>query len=168
MIRGPLASKLALCEEDDIKGESVVRWRGPGGVVPSLLIYTFASLGIALIVHPEMPHQGIGTAWIIFTMLVVVVWCMVTERGIWPVWRRLLAVPGAWVLHGLLTWPASGLVMPFRNLVFPELLDYFGVYLASVPLVLWAMWHSRVFVEQLPSPAPTETDSESDGPAQRC
>ena len=131
--------------------------------MPSLLIYTFASLGIALIVHPQMPNQGIGTAWIIFTMLVLVAWCMVTERGLWPIWKRLLAVPGAWVLHGLLTWPASGLVMPFRNLMFPGLVDYLAVYFASVPLVLWAMWHSRVFMELLPSSAEADADDPADG-----
>ena len=125
---------------------SGVEWSSRPKAIAAFVGYTLASFGVALAIHPAAPHQGIGTAWIILMMLVAVSVCMVTERALWGIWRRFLAVPGSWFAHAVLHWPAAAIGRLFYSTGFPELVDYVSVYLATVPIVLWAMWHSRLFV----------------------
>ena len=120
------------------------------------MIYTLAGLGVALGTHFISPDYMIGVGLITLAMVAMIVVCMATERGLWPLWKRILAVPAAWVAQGILGWPAMifGRVLCLVGL--PAYSEYATVYIASAPLVLWAMWHSRLFVQEVPREAPVE------------
>jgi hypothetical protein len=89
--------------------------------------------------------QGPETGWIIMIMLLLVGVCMYAERGDWKLWQRIGFVPLAWAIHAILSIPA-GLVVGFLTFaVRPQLTDRATAFAASIPIVLYAMIHSRLF-----------------------
>lgn len=122
------------------------RWRW-GRVALALIIYWLTStVGAGLLVRTGYSSSEQG--WIIILMLSFVSICMVTERGQWSTWKRLGFVPLAWLVHAVLTPLTLGLGILVYQSGRPELLDRAITFFASIPVVLWAMWRSRLFVAQ--------------------
>ena len=88
--------------------------------------------------------------WIAFVMLVFTTVCMITHRGQWPISWRVGFVPAASILHALISVPMVVVVLFVR----PELQDRAVSFLSSLPVVLFAMRHSRLFV--IPEAEPAE------------
>lgn len=110
----------------------------------ALLIYWFASVtGASLFVS-----SGQEWGWIVLLMLVVIATCMITERGQWPWWGRVIWVPASWLLHGLAAIPIGLLALPFFA-ARPELADRGIAFLTSIPFVVYSMWRSRLFTEAI-------------------
>lgn len=51
-------------------------------------------------------NQSAEGAWVILVMLVLVTICMVAERGHWEIWKRVAAVPAAWLAQAVLQAPS--------------------------------------------------------------
>jgi hypothetical protein len=96
---------------------------------------------------------GAESGWIILLMLVLVSICMGTERGDWQIRKRVGFVPLVWLLHAVLSLPAGILVV---GIVSPELLDRALTFVASLPIAIFAMRRSWLFV------APTEEAERDD------
>lgn len=97
-------------------------------------------------------------AWIIAIMFVFTALCMVTECGDWKSWQRIGFVFVALFVHALLTVPAAftfGLLMYMGDR--QHLVDRATVFWASIPIVVYAMRRSRLFVK--PVKEATEGDA---------
>ena len=106
-----------------------------------LILYWLVSMTVAgLIARAEV-------GWIIMCMLIVIIVCMVTERGRWRPWKRVLFVPLAWIAQPLLSIPVLFTVGFFLLSLGREgLIDRAVTFISSLPLVLFAMRQSRLFV----------------------
>lgn len=92
-------------------------------------------------------HAGRESGWIILLMVVLVSICMVTERGQWKVWQRIGFVFLAWMAHAILTIPVALGIGPLLLLGDRVALVDRGVsFVATVPIVVFAMRRSRLFV----------------------
>lgn len=85
---------------------------------------------------------------IVLLMLAAVAACMLTERGEWPVWKRIAFVPAAFIAHTAicvqLAYEATFLTWT------PVHMFQGGTALAaSLPIVAYAMWRSRLFVKSV-------------------
>jgi len=123
------------------------RWR-QGRLWLSLLLYwLIATAGISIIAdHLPNSHEG---GWIILVMLVSVSICMITERGHWKVWQRIGFVPLAWVVEAILAPLFAFSIGAFVYASgYPHLVNYVTSFFSSLPIVIFAMWHSRLFVRQ--------------------
>jgi len=79
-------------------------------------------------------------------MIILVSVCAVTERGRWRTWQRIALVPAAWIAQALLNVPAVLVVgMPVWAWR-PEIADRVTSLAASVPVVIFTMRQSRLFV----------------------
>lgn len=87
-------------------------------------------------------------------MLVLVTVCMFTERGRWKMWHRIAAIPAAWIGQALLQVPA--LVAVGRR---PDIAERMVSLAASLPVVIFAMRQSRLFVTRHANPAQESRDT---------
>lgn len=92
---------------------------------------------------------GDGVPVIAAVFFGIVILCMATERGGWPLIRRAAFVPASLVAHAVLTVPAAaalGILAhdPERTRSAAEGRAVF--LLASLPVLAYAMWRSRLFV----------------------
>ena len=82
----------------------------------------------------------------ILVMLVLVIVCAATERGRWRLWKRIALVPGAWLAQAVLQIPAVFAVGLPIAMWRPDVVERMIGLAASVPVVIFAMRHSRLFV----------------------
>ena len=123
----------------------------------AILIYWFlGTLGAgALARWGAQRHEE---AWVISLMLLFVIVCTSTERGRWKVWQRVAFVPAAWLGHALLSVPAVLAVgIPLAAGPRPDFADRMVTLVASIPVIVFAMRQSRLFVRRV---------SETDAPVQ--
>ena len=109
---------------------------------PALVGYWLVCTGGAGVLT-RLGGANAGNGWIILVMLVLVSICMGTERGDWQIWKRVGFVPLVWILHAVLSLPAGIVVV---GIVSPELLDRALTFVASLPIAIFAMRRSRLFV----------------------
>ena len=140
-----------------MEGTKQYRWL-PACFWLGLLAYSLiATVGARVVIGLLRYPQRYESAWVILVMLVFISACMATERGAWPVWKRVAFVPAAWVAVGILELPASFLFVPLIWAGQRALLDQGIAFVASLPLVILAMRRSRMFatrVQDAPDVAP--------------
>jgi hypothetical protein len=114
-----------------------------------LVAYWLVSTGIAGIGVRLGNSDRVAAGSIIMMMVVFVIACMATERGQWKTWQRVGFVPLAWIVHALLTPVAVFTLLAF-GVTSESRVFYRGTdFLASIPVVLYAAWRSRLFVTQV-------------------
>ncbi len=92
----------------------------------------------------SMPRAA-GEAWITLAMLVFVTVCMTTHRGNWSRWKKIAFVLAAWIVQTILMIPIAIVLAVFV----PQIginLDKSVIFLASLPVIVFAMRYSREFV----------------------
>ncbi len=117
-------------------------WLGLGAF---WLVSTFGSMGM-----PKAAGEGLIT----LAMLVFVIVCMTTHRGNWSRWKKIGFVLAAWIVQLILMIPigiALAIFVPQIGLVH---LDKSIIFLASLPVVIFAMRYSREFVRLAEGPPP--------------
>lgn len=110
-----------------------------------VLYWLTAMIGAGMIASVDGHARESG--WIVLTMVVLVSICMVTERGQWKVWQRIGLVFLAWIVQAILTIPIALVVVPL--LLLGNRADFAdrGVsFVATIPVVVFAMRRSRLFV----------------------
>lgn len=97
----------------------------------------FAALIVAALCTYEVTKAdvNVGNSAVIVTLGLVVL-CMATERGRWQWWKRFLFVPVVFI--------AAAALKPL-----------------AIPIAIYAMWQSRLFVE--PKKQPSEKGAEFRG-----
>lgn len=106
---------------------------------------------VAMIGAGVVAQEGAGgreAGWIIFVMLALVSICMASERGQWKVWKKVGLVPLTWLAHSALALPTAltvgvSLAQSGRS----YLVDRGIAFVASIPIVIFAMRRSTWFVE---------------------
>lgn len=93
--------------------------------------------------------DGDGVPVVAAVYFCIIIVCMATERGGWTVLKRAAFVPASLAAHAFLTLPAAaalGILMydPDRVRSIAEQRAVF--ILASLPVLAYAMWRSRLFV----------------------
>ena len=119
-------------------------WR-PARAWLCLIVYWLLSLGGAGVLAKSGMPSSQEFGYVIFIMLVLVSACMLTERGEWKLWRRVLWVPGSWLLHASLCASVIGFIGAMfagRSEFEARATSFFG----SLPIVLISMRRSRLFV----------------------
>jgi hypothetical protein len=112
----------------------------------TLVLYWFTCTAGAGALARLGAAESAERAWVISLMLVLVTVCMVTERGRWKIWQRVAAVPVAWITQALLQVPAVVVVgMPIA-LGRPDVAERMIGLAASLPVVIFAMRQSHLFV----------------------
>jgi hypothetical protein len=125
-------------------------------VVPNagvgILAFSLAGLVVPSILTFSIGRPAAGTGIAIFSMIVFVVICMATECRGWPRWRKIAFVPATWILQALLSIPALltvGIVM--RSLGLNYMIDSSMNFAAALPIVLFSMRRSTIFVSAQPT-----------------
>ena len=83
---------------------------------------------------------------ITLVMLVFVIVCMITHRGNWSAWKKIIVVPAAWIVQLTLQLPVAIGLSPFLAWIEPTKGDRVIVLFSSLPVVIFAMRYSRLFV----------------------
>ncbi len=112
-----------------------------------LFFYWLITIGVAGILARSPKFQSLELGWVIIAMLLSVCICMATERGEWRIWQRIGFIPVAWFLHPLLMIPfqfSIGLLL--YKLGRFHLIDRSTAFWGSLPIVIFAMRRSRLFV----------------------
>ena len=131
------------------------RWR-PGPTLLGLLVFSLVSASGAGGIAAARGEVGTQCGYVTFVMVAMISLCMLTGRGNWPWWKRLLFVPVAWIAQVPLSLAACFVVLPLALLVGrPTLIDPAGSLVASIPLVVFAMRRSRLFVVDTDSGGPS-------------
>lgn len=102
-----------------------------------------ALVGVLMLVDSGSGKNGPG--WIILLMLIVVSVCMWTEKGRLQTWHRIGFVFLSWILQtllGLMVYLCIGIFLGPSSPYF----DSIVAFLSSVPIVIFAMRQSRLFV----------------------
>lgn len=120
-------------------GVGILAFSLVGLVVPSILTFTTG-------------RPAAGTGVLILAMIVLVVICMSTECSGWPRWRKIAFVPAAWLLQALLSIPALLTVgMLMKSLGLNYMIDSSMNFAAALPIVLFSMRRSTIFVSAQPT-----------------
>jgi hypothetical protein len=110
------------------------------------LAYSVAVVGGVVVIEA----RGVGVTATIHlfraALLLFFSLCMLTERGGWGLWRRIAFVAGAWLAFCYVALPLVFVVLTLCAPAYPPLITEVAIYGGSVPLVMWAMRHSRLFV----------------------
>ena len=88
---------------------------------------------------------------------------MATERGEWKTWQRVGFVFLAWIVQAVLAIPVLltiGMLMGAAGRL--NLVDRAVTFFASIPVVIFAMRHSRLFVQLRNAPAGTQQVTAAD------
>ena len=124
--------------------ETAYRWQHARLGLCLLLYWLGCMIGAGVLARAGAAKAE--TAWIVLAMLVVVTVCMITERGRWKTWQRIMCVPLAWVAQPLFAIPVA---LTIGVLVFgagrKDLVDGTITFRSSLPGVLFAMRQSRLF-----------------------
>ena len=124
-----------------------------------LLYWLISMIGAGIIArlteYPVFSHE-IGP--MVISMLILVSVCMATERGRWKRWQKICFVPFAYILHVVLFLPGLFLLSPLAS---RHLVGRGACFIASLPIVVFAMRQSRLFVfrHEKDSKAPQEDNS---------
>ena len=109
---------------------------------PGLILYWLIATGGAKFIE-ERYEAG----WVILIMLIFISICMITERGQWKLWQRRGLVPLSWIVEALLSPFAAFTV---GALVYSSgrehLVDRAIAFFASLPIIIFAMRKSKLFV----------------------
>jgi hypothetical protein len=76
---------------------------------------------------------------------------MTTQRSGWRVWKRVLFLPACFIAHVVLTIPAAaalGILMYSFNHVRSVAEQRAVFILASIPILVYSMWQSSLFVRE--------------------
>ncbi len=83
-------------------------------------------------------------------MLILAAVCVFTERFSLTLWKKIVLIPGAFIVHAIFTIPAAITlgVLKFS----PDHIRTQGehqaiFFLSSLPVVVFVMWCSRIFVK---------------------
>lgn len=147
------------------KGNRLADWHegptGPAGWkrVPSLLALAgyVAVAGLSSDIARVLGYPGTdGVRVIAISFFAVIVLCMFTERGRWPLWKRLAFLPASFLAHVVLTVPAAAALGVLRHS--PDHVRTVGeqravFLLASFPILIVAMRQSRLFMRTSRRPA---------------
>jgi hypothetical protein len=131
------------------KNDTTAHWNHRNLWIAIVLYWTFAIFSSeieSLFGFPE--GDGVDAISVVFFLIVIL--CMITERGTMKIWQRIAAVPVAFLLHAALTIPASSAlgVLKYAPDHVRTLGEQRAVFLiASLPVLLLAMWRSRPFVK---------------------
>jgi hypothetical protein len=140
------------------------RWQ-PARLWLALILYWLASMIGATLIGRASDLGG-EVAWIILVMLIMVGICVFAPRQPWPWWRKVLTILGAWTAQALLQVPGFFLALLLVRLVGTfekEKIERLIQFSAALPIVIYVMRHSRLFViakDSLASPAGTFTPPE--------
>lgn len=108
----------------------------------SLILYWLVATGGARFIEKQYE-----AGWIILIMLIFVSICMITERGHWKLWQRIGFVPLAWIAEAILSPLAA---FTIGVLVYSSgrehLVDRAIAFCASLPIIIFAMRQSKLFV----------------------
>jgi len=108
-----------------------------------LIIFCFISIiGAGVIARIYGQESG----FIIMTMMIFAIWAACTDRG-WSIPMCIVWVIGIWVIHALLSVPIAFILLVPAYSVEPHLVDRGISLFAALPLVVWAMYRSKYFVE---------------------
>jgi hypothetical protein len=104
----------------------------------------------------------------ILFLLLFVIYSALTDRGGWSVARRILWVFACWLLHAI-SASLTGLIGGFALLLvirplpidtqFIVSFDTVTSMLGALPIILWAMWRSSVFVGPIYKDMPLDNES---------
>lgn len=114
-------------------------------VVGALALYSGLSFVVIAFAHAsDIPSVG---GLVVFLMLIFTGVCMKTHTGGWSVGKKIGFVFGAWVAEAILTVP-FGLTIanPTYRLFGPVWENGIRAFLASIPVIFFAMRESRIFV----------------------
>jgi len=113
---------------------------------PSLLAYWFTCM-VGAGVLARVGEANSETGWITIVMLIVVIVCMITERGRWKLQQRVGFVFFAWIAHSIFAFsmfiPVGAALSASGRL---HLLERTVTFLATLPVLIFAMRQSRIFV----------------------
>mgnify|MGYP001591675950 CR=1 FL=1 len=113
-----------------------------------LLLYWLISMIGAGVLARAGARTPVEATWIVFIMLVVVIGCMLTERGRWKVWQRVGFVLVSWLMQVILSIPVAFTIgVLVLNSGSPHLADRTIAFLASLPVVIFALRQSSFFVK---------------------
>jgi len=122
-----------------------IRLRFLLGLGTYFLLAGYSSDIEALLGYPGT--DGLQVITVGFFALIII--CMLTERGRWPVWKRLVFFPASFVMHVVLTVPSGAMLGILKRS--PDHVRTIGenraqFVLASIPILLYAMHQSWLFM----------------------
>ena len=98
--------------------------------------------------------EGDGVPVIAAIFFALVILCMATERGDWPLLKRAAFVPASLAGHAILTIPMAAAlgILAYDPTHVRTVGEQRAVFiLASLPILAYAMWRSRLFVRPQPA-----------------
>ncbi len=130
----------------EIAATSTYKWRTGRAWLGLVCFWLLAMAGAGALARlgTDPSHEG---GWVTLVMLVFVSLCMVTERGEWATWKKIGFVFLAWLVQALLSVAVVliigvALVSQQRS----HLIDRTSGFLSSIPIVIYAMRRSSLFV----------------------
>lgn len=119
-----------------------------------LIVFWLVSMILATLMTREFGRRG--EPYIILVMLIMVGVCVFTPRAPRPLWKALLAFPVALAAHAVLQ--LIGVLPALLGLVdSKEKLDRVVAFSGALPVVIYSMRQSRLFVATQAEPeAPVE------------
>ena len=85
-------------------------------------------------------------------MLCLVFICLLSDRTAMKTWKRIIAIPVAFLAHALFTIPSAmtlGVLMYSPDHVRTQSEHQAIFFLSSLPVIFFFMWRSRLFVRSL-------------------
>lgn len=126
----------------------VAPWRPRRSFWIALGVYCFVSVLLALAVSQGDIDVGLRVgAPIAALMLALVGFAMLTQRGDWAWWERVVFFACAFAGHAFLTVLFAVATLPLMA-IHPFVSVCAATLFASLPFVVVALWESRVFVER--------------------
>lgn len=134
-----------------LSGSLQYRWMHARVWLWLILYWLISTIGAGIIARAGADVTA-EVAWIVIVMLALVSVCMATERGQWKVWQRIGFVFLAWIVQAILT---IFTLFTFGVLMYwggrSDLVDRVTVFVASIPVVVFAMRRSKLFVTEVPT-----------------
>ena len=118
--------------------------RMPSRWVVGLILYWFLAIGGA-----SLARESREAGWIILVMLVFLAICMVYERSNWGIWKRIGFVLLSWVLQSIISVLVVFSIGLLINEVRPHLVNRATSFIATLPLVIYGMQRSLLFVKKV-------------------
>ncbi|MCK4797995.1 MAG: tetratricopeptide repeat protein [Spirochaetes bacterium] len=124
------------------------KWKPNRWWIGLIIFWLFSNIGAGVIAQSGGSY-GAENGFIIMTMLIFAVWAAFTDRS-WSIPKRIIWVFGVWIVQAILIIPVMLILIILLADYFsvrPDLFERAGNLLAAFPLVVWAMWRSKFFVE---------------------
>ena len=126
------------------KNEITEKWRPKRWWIALIIFWLVSTTGAGIIDRAE-GNDELGSGFIILIMLLFAIFAAITDKG-WNIYKRIIWVPGVWILHIFLTIPAS--LITFFIPPPPYLADRSAYLIAAIPLVICSMRRSKFFIKQ--------------------